>query len=136
MCGESDKLRAALKESSSQIEKMQTEHSKEVETLHQQYNTALDKQREAVSPAAVEAEKKKARLLQEKIAELGCQMSDYERTQVLNQTRNELLSDVHFSPLFFSELFNRKVVVFFLLEGYNIKCYARSIKKWCLLYDV
>jgi len=80
-------LQTSLKTANDQTEQMQLDNRSEIEQLHKQYNTALEKQREAVSPAAVEAEKMKTRKLQEKITELGCQMSDYERQQATDCTQ-------------------------------------------------
>ncbi|XP_075239050.1 uncharacterized protein LOC142334689 isoform X2 [Convolutriloba macropyga] len=74
-----EELQSSLRSTTEQSEKWQTEHEKEKEEMQRQFETALEKQREAVSPAAVDAERFKTRKLQEQIAELGCQMSDYER---------------------------------------------------------
>ncbi len=85
-------LQETLKSSNTEMEKMKEGHEKDIEDLHKQYEMALQKQREATSTAAVDIEKVKARKLQEKISELGIQMSDFERQQAVDtaQLRDQL----------------------------------------------
>ena len=81
---EINQLQTSLKKGSDDFEKAKESHREEVADLHRQYNTAMEKQKEATSTAAVDLEKLKCRNLQEKIAELGSQMSDYERQQAID----------------------------------------------------
>ena len=87
MTKEVTQLQAALKKCSEEFERAKESHAEEIGNLNRQFNTAIEKQKEATSTAAVDLEKLKCRNLQEKIAELGSQMTDYERQQAVDTSQ-------------------------------------------------